>query len=429
MKERYQQTIEYLFQQLPMFQRQGPMAFKKDLTNILALVEALDNPHQRFPSIHIAGTNGKGSTAHMISAILQSMGHKVGLYTSPHYRDFRERIKVDGQLIAEDAVVEFVDTHQMLFDRVRPSFFEIGVAMAFWHFAREKVDIAVIETGLGGRLDSTNVILPLLSVITNISFDHEQFLGNTLPAIAGEKAGIIKPNVPVVIGETDVETAEVFQRKATEQQSPISFADQHLRAVLKKGEVHFSTYQVLMREEVLYEDLRINLTGTYQHLNLQTVLHATANLPAPFRPDRREVANGLARVKALTNFIGRWQVLGEDPLIICDSAHNESGIRKVVFQLQSIPCRNLLIVMGAVKDKDLDKLLPLFPTGAKYYFARPAVPRGLDQYILLEQAGKFGLHGAAYGSVKEALEAAKKDARRNDAIFIGGSTFVVAEVL
>ena len=429
MNDQYQEVIDYLLRQLPMFQRQGPMAFKKDLTNILALSDALDNPHRQFPAIHIAGTNGKGSTAHMLSAILQAMGFRVGLYTSPHYRDFRERIKIDGQLISRNEVISFVERCRPLFEQIQPSFFEIGVAMAFRHFADQQVDIAVVETGLGGRLDSTNIITPLLSVITNISFDHEQFLGNTLPAIAGEKAGIIKPGIPVVIGERHLETEPVFRQKALERQSDIIFADQHYRAILQRGEVYQSTYHVTKDGQLLFRELVVNLTGAYQALNLQTVLQAVAWLPSPFSPEERELRRGLKQLKTLTNFIGRWQVLGEEPLVICDSAHNESGLRKMIFQLQSIPCRNLLIVLGMVRDKDLAKLLPLFPQSATYYFCKPKVPRGLDAAKLQEEAAGFGLKGQAYGSVGQALEKAREHAMRNDVIFVGGSTFVVAEVI
>ena len=429
MKDHYQEVIDYLFRQLPMFQRQGPMAFKKDLTNILALSEALGNPHRRFPSIHIAGTNGKGSTAHMLSAALQGMGYKVGLYTSPHYRDFRERIKINGEMIAKEEVIRFVEECRPLFTQIQPSFFEIGVAMAFRYFAVERVDIAVIETGLGGRLDSTNIITPLLSVITNISFDHEQFLGNTLEAIAGEKAGIIKPGVPVVIGEQHPETEPVFRRKAEEQQSDIIFADQHYHAILQKGEVRQSTYRVMKDGHLRFRELVVNLTGAYQSLNLQTVLQAVEWLPVPFRPQDEELQIGFKQLRKLTNFMGRWQVLGEEPLTICDSAHNESGLRKMIFQLQGIPCRNLLIVLGMVRDKDLGKLLPLFPVTATYFFCKPQVPRGLDEKMLQQEAAEYGLLGATYPSVAAALQAARNSAKRNDVIFVGGSTFVVAEVI
>lgn len=429
MKEKYEQTIAYLFEMLPMFQRIGPMAFKKDLTNILALSESIGNPHLSFPTIHIAGTNGKGSTAHMMSAVLQAKGLKVGLYTSPHYRDFRERIKINGQFISEEEVISFVENHKHLFEKIEPSFFEITVAMAFLYFKREKVDIAVIETGLGGRLDSTNIITPILSVITNISFDHEQFLGNTLPLIASEKAGIIKENIPVVIGEYHTETAPVFLEKAKEKNAPIVFADQHFKVELKKGEINSSTYAVFRDGNLILNNLETELTGEYQYLNIQTVLQSLECLPKQWIPSEQELRYGLANLKKLTTFFGRWQVIQEHPLVLCDSAHNHAGIEKVVSQLDRIPYRNLLFVLGMVKDKDISKILALLPKYARYFFTKPDVPRGLDEQLLQEKAAAFGLTGETYSTVAEALEAAKLQAGPNDLIFVGGSTFVVAEIV
>ena len=425
----YQQTLGFLYSQLPMFQRIGAAAFKKDLTNTLALMAELGQPHTRFPSIHIAGTNGKGSTAHMLAAVLQAGGRRAGLYTSPHYRDFRERIKINGVYIPESYVVGFVDRHRDFFLALKPSFFEISVALAFDYFAAEQVDIAVIETGLGGRLDSPNVLTPVLSVITNISYDHQQFLGDTLPLIAGEKAGIIKAGVPVVIGETHPETKAVFDRKAAEMRSPIFYADQHYRADLRSEHFGSMALDVYRDGDLVYPGLEIGLAGPYQQRNLQTVLQSLELLPDAFPVTEADLRLGLADLRALTRFIGRWQVIGEQPTILCDSAHNEGGLRLVTERLKKMPHRKLHMVIGAVNDKSLDQMLALMPAHAVYYFARPDIPRGLEAEKLQGQAALFGLHGAVYPSVPEALEAARRAATADDLIFVGGSTFVVAEVV
>ena len=414
-----------------MYQRVGKSAFKKDLSNILALMDQLGNPHQRFPSIHIAGTNGKGSTTHLLGAILQKHGLKVGLYTSPHYKDFRERIKINGTLIPEKTVTDFVNQHRITWKSIRPSFFEITVALAFDYFAREKVDIAIIETGLGGRLDSTNILNPLLSIITNISFDHQQYLGNTLELIAGEKAGIIKKNTPVIIGETHLQTKPVFEKNANEKNAPIVFADQNFEAKLIAEDFQLSIYDVSHQGKLLYEALEVNLFGNYQKYNLQTALQAIELLKVDFSISVDLIYIALKQLKELTNFIGRWQLLGQHPTIIADSAHNEEALRLLNQQLFHISndTTKLHIVLGMVNDKDSQKLLSAFPKDATYYFAKANIPRGLEAELLKKEALALDLKGESYSSVAEALDAAQKNAQKNDIIFIGGSVFVVAEVL
>ncbi|MCB9041851.1 MAG: bifunctional folylpolyglutamate synthase/dihydrofolate synthase [Lewinellaceae bacterium] len=425
----YRETLDFLYSQLPMYQRIGPAAFKKDLTNIYALCEALGHPERRFPSLHIAGTNGKGSTAHILAAVLQAAGWRVGLYTSPHYRDFRERIKINGRYITPQQVVGFVARCQPLIGRIQPSFFEITVAMAFDHFAREAVDIAVVEVGLGGRLDSTNIILPELSVITNISFDHVDLLGDTLPLIAAEKAGIIKPGVPAVIGETQAETRPVFIEKAEAVQAPIVFADQRYRAEQQSVSPSHTTYHIYRDGELLYEELQLNAHGPYQYKNLQTSLQAMEFLPVPFQVSEAQVRDGLQNLRAYTRLLGRWQVLGERPTILCDSAHNEAGMELAMSALKEMSYERLHIVLGTVNDKDPAKLLCHLPATARYYFARPDIPRGHDAQLLREKAGRMGLKGRAYASVRNALRAARRQAGEEDLIYVGGSIFVVAEVV
>lgn len=425
----YPQVLDFLYAQLPMFHRIGAAAFKKDLGNTLALLEFLGNPQYKFKSIHVGGTNGKGSTSHMLSAVLQAKGFKTGLYLSPHYRDFRERIKLNGQYITRQYVIDFVEKMKPIIAEVQPSFFELTVAMAFDYFAYRKVDIAVIEVGLGGRLDSTNVITPVLSVITNISFDHMQFLGDTLPEIAGEKAGIIKPGVPVVIGETHPESAPVFISKARSENTPIYFADQHLKAKIVEEDASHSYFEVFRDGQLYYPRLATNLHGDYQMLNLQTVLQALQCLPSEWGIDERSIRTGLKNLVPLTRFMGRWQVLGQNPTIIADSAHNEAGIQLAMQQLAKIPCKQLHLVMGVVRDKDLDKMLPQLPTEATYYFAKPDIPRGLEAEVLQRAAATQGRRGKAYNSVKNALKAARRKAQPEDVIYVGGSIFVLAEIL
>ncbi len=427
----YSETLNFLFEQLPMFQRIGSAAFKKDLTNIRELLAVLGNPETKFASIHVGGTNGKGSVTHLLGAALQAGGFKTGLYTSPHFKDFRERIKVNGQYVSRKFVVDFVARIQPELSRISPSFFEITVAMAFQYFAEQKVDIAIVEVGLGGRLDSTNVLLPELAVITNISFDHQQFLGDTLPEIAGEKAGIIKAGIPVVIGETQQATAQVFRTKAKEVGAPLVFADQLFQVKKTKQDLSHSYYDVRRQQQPYTNELVINLHGAYQQKNIQTALAALevwqihqAERFLPFSA----IQEGWANLRQLTRFQGRWQVLSEQPRVLVDSAHNEGGLLAIMDQLSASPGQ-LHIVIGVVNDKKLDQVLPLFPKTAKYYFAKADIPRGLPAQDLQQTAALFDLKGRTYTSVKNALKAAKRAAAKEDTIFVGGSIFTVAEVL
>lgn len=429
----YRDTLDYLYRQLPMFQRVGPAAYKKDLTNTLALCEHLGNPQHRFKSIHIGGTNGKGSVSHMLAAICQAAGLKTGLYVSPHYKDFRERIKINGTYIPQRRVVEFVEKNLDAIERIEPSFFELCVAMAFDHFAREKVDVAIVEVGLGGRLDSTNVITPLLSVITNISYDHQNLLGDTLPEIAGEKAGIIKPGIPVVIGETHPESAPVFEKKALEMGAPIVFADQHFQVDESASTDGLSSiYNVIKNNAPYLDNLNVAAGGPFQSRNVATVLQAWELLGATSLPeisDPQILRKGLSELRTLTRFMGRWQIIGERPLILCDSAHNEAGLRISFERINVMPFRQLHIVTGFVNDKDVTKTLGYFPVQARYYFAKADIPRGLEATLLQEKAAGFGLHGRAYSSVRNALKAAHRAAEPDDMIVVIGSIFVVAEAL
>lgn len=443
---KYKQTLDWLFTRIPMFQRTGAAAYKKDLHNIRRLCAAFGNPQEQFPHIHIAGTNGKGSTAHLTAAVMQAHGLKTGLYTSPHYRDFRERIKIDGKFISRKTVIDFTDRHIALFEEMQPSFFEITVAMAFHYFAEQKVDIAVIETGLGGRLDSTNIITPLLSVITNIGYDHQMFLGDTLPLIAAEKAGIIKKNVPVIIGETHPDTEPVFRRKAAEMNAPIYFADQFIRAEElpsvpdPEAEEDYgknlhrtvrTTFSVKIGED-MQDDYDVNLIGSYQAKNLQTVLQMLFVLPEvwpAFTPEREKIQYALQNLKSLTNFIGRWHLLGTQPMIIADSAHNEQGIAVALRQINAVRFNNLHIVLGMVNDKEIDKILQMLPRSATYYYAKADIPRGLPAAELAQKGQSHELRGKTYSSVRNALAAARRRAEEEDFIYVGGSTFTVAEVV
>lgn len=403
----YQETTHWMFNQLPMYQTQGASAYKEDLTNILLLSDYLCNPEKELQCIHVAGTNGKGSTSHMLASVLQEAGYKVGLYTSPHLKDFRERIKINGQDISEDFVCNFIEKHKAFFEQETLSFFEMSVGLAFDYFASEKVDIAIIEVGLGGRLDATNIINPLISVITNIDLDHTQFLGNTLALIATEKAGIIKPKTPVVIGEFTTETQPVFLAKAKENQSDIYFAS-----------------------ELIKNTFPSDLLGDYQEHNKKTVQQTIAvlNQQTNFNISEENLKNGLLNVVKNTHLLGRWQQLGTFPTIICDTAHNKNGLEIVMKQIQKQKFDKLHIVLGAVNDKDLDGILPLFPTEAIYYFCKPDNMRALSPEILQEKSEKFNLKGIVYNSVKEAYIAAKQAAKPLDFIYIGGSNFVVAEI-
>jgi dihydrofolate synthase / folylpolyglutamate synthase len=435
----YQQTIDYLYQQLPMFTRVGASAFKKDLTNTIALCDALGNPQNGFPTIHVAGTNGKGSTSHLIAAVLQSLGLKVGLYVSPHYKDFRERIKVNGQFVTKQYVKQFVAKNQTLFEDIQPSFFEMTVAMAFDYFNTEGVDIAVIEVGLGGRLDSTNIISPLVSVITNISFDHTDMLGNTLPLIAAEKAGIIKPKIPVIIGEEQAETTPIFMEKAREYDAPIYWASQNFDVQITYADMDATVFDIKKSKSRGGEQqqVKVNLNGAYQSKNVATVLQTIEVLKElPFfakYTDGGSWANatkqGFEHLKSLTQFIGRWQIINREPVVLCDSAHNEGGLSLAMSQLKVLTFNQLHVVVGMVKDKDISKMLSLFPKQATYYFCKANIPRGMAAEELKEKAKDFGLIGKAYPSVKRALAAAKRRAAADDLIYVGGSTFIVAEVI
>ncbi|MBB6239836.1 dihydrofolate synthase/folylpolyglutamate synthase [Pedobacter sp. AK013] len=427
----YQQTLDFLYSKLPMFTRVGASAFKKDLTNTIILCEALNNPQDKFKSIHVAGTNGKGSTSHMLASVLQAQGYKTGLYTSPHLKDFRERIRINGKMMSKTEVVSFVRKQQKLIEKTEPSFFEVTVAMAFHHFAKHEVDVAVIEVGLGGRLDSTNIITPQISVITNISLDHVNMLGNTLAEIAGEKAGIIKKNIPVVIGETQEESAPVFIQKAKSVAAPIVFADAILTAQdfrIKNNKLSLSVYQ---KGEIKYKNLQSDLTGIYQHKNILTVLEALAvlNEKTDIKTDQEAIYKGISQVKKQTGLQGRWQTLSKNPLVICDTGHNEAGITEVIKNIAHTPFQNLHIVFGMVKDKDISKVLSLMPKNATYYFCKPDLERGLAANELADQAAGFGLKGNTYSSVAEAKTMAIQSAGAKDLVYIGGSTFVVAEAL
>lgn len=425
----YQDTLDFLYGQLPMFTRIGSAAYKKDLDNIKALCEALDHPERKFKSVHVGGTNGKGSTSHMLSAILQKAGYKVGLHTSPHLKDFRERIRINGSMTSEHSVIEFVNQHLDLIKQIDPSFFELSVVMAFDIFAKEKVDIAIIEVGLGGRLDSTNIIHPLLSIITNIGFDHMDILGNTLPAIAAEKAGIIKENTPVIIGESIPETQAEFEAKAEAAHSNIYFAQNEWEIIGgRKNELFEIEANNQQNGKKLH--LEIDLTGSYQLKNLPAILVAIDELRKQgFEISDEHLTSALKQVKTLTGLQGRWQTLQENPKVICDTGHNEDGIREVLKNISTTPHQQLHLVLGMVKDKDISKVLSMLPKTAAYYFCQPAIPRAKPMNELQAEASLFGLKGNAYQTVKEAYEAALNKAAPGDLIFIGGSTFVVAEVL
>lgn len=426
----YQETLEFLYAQLPMFQRVGAVAFKKDLGNTKALCKTLGNPEKRFKSIHIAGTNGKGSVSHMLAAVLQSAGYKSGLYTSPHLRDFRERIRIDGHMISEQEVVAFTDKMRPVIAEVSPSFFELTVAMAFDHFAQNEVDIAVIETGLGGRLDSTNVITPILSVITNIGWDHMDLLGDTLPLIAAEKAGIIKPDVPIVVGELQEEVAAVFEQHANERRSLLKFASKSWEA-RKSGESNGQQFfDVYKNGKPKFGDLATDQLGIYQARNLVTVLAAIEQLQAQgWDLEEDSLRKGIASIGKLTGFKGRWSILQQDPLVVADTAHNEPGIKLLLQQIDQTPHDKLHMVISMVKDKDIDKVLSLLPKNAIYYFSKAGIPRGMEAELLREKASQHGLQGVGYLSLKEAYNEALAKAGKKDLVLVGGSTFTVAELI
>nr|PZN53516.1 MAG: dihydrofolate synthase [Bacteroidota bacterium] len=407
-----------------MFQRVGAAALKKDLSNTIALCEALGNPQNRFQSIHIAGTNGKGSTAHMIAAVLQSAGYRTGLYTSPHLKSFTERIRVNGLEMEEDAVTEFVNRAQLLIEEVKPSFFEITVAMAFEYFASKEVDVAVVEVGLGGRLDSTNIIRPMLSVITNIGMDHKELLGDTLEDIAREKAGIIKEGVPVVVSERQREVEHVFHDVAADLNAPLVFADNELTLQRRQGRIN-----VEGGDRIILSSIEPGLKGSYQDQNICGVMMALLKLrECGYIISDDDIRKGIRDVTALTGLKGRWQQLGEKPLVICDTAHNVEGLRRVATQIQEQRYDTLHIVFGITKEKDPDAMLDLLPIDARYYFCQAAIPRAMDAKVLAERAQGRGLTYTVIPDVAQAVRTARQAAGPGDMVFIGGSTFVVAEV-
>jgi dihydrofolate synthase/folylpolyglutamate synthase len=436
----YQQTLDYLYQQLPLFTRIGAAAYKKDITNTVALCNALDNPQNQFKTIHLAGTNGKGSTSHLLASILQENGLRVGLYTSPHLKDFRERIKINGEMIPKQEIVEFVAQYKIIFDEISPSFFEWTVALCFNYFAKQNIDVAIIETGLGGRLDSTNIINPLLSVITNIGWDHTDLLGDTLPKIAYEKAGIIKPNTPAVLGEKHPEINQVFIDKANESNSNLVFAQDHIEieeftptpnGVAFKFKAN-KLFDGEIAESFQQHSFTLNcpLGGIYQQNNFKTVLVACKKLQElGLINSFNSIKLGFENVVKNTGLMGRWQILGTEPTIICDTGHNVNGIEYIVEQIAMQQFERLHMVIGMVKDKDITKILKLLPKNGIYYWCKAQLPRALNEVELQQQAKEFGLIGFAFDTVENAVKAAKLNAQTNDLIFIGGSTFVVAEAL
>ncbi len=426
----YQQTLDYLYERLPMFSRIGKAALKPDLTNTLKLCAALGNPQEQFKSVHIAGTNGKGSTSHSLAAVFQQAGYKTGLYTSPHLIDFRERILLNGLPVGKEWVVDFVAKNKGLIEQVNPSFFEITVAMAFAYFAEEKVDIAIIETGLGGRLDSTNVITPVLSVITNISYDHKDLLGNTLAEIAAEKAGIIKEGVPTVIGEQNDETERVFFEHSVHKRSPLYYAESLWSLVRIKHDAKYQQYKAVNNAKREMYDLTTDLLGNYQQHNIKTVLTAVELLShTGFNITVQGAINALAGVKKTTALRGRWDWIQEHPTIICDVAHNPAGLAEVLAQWKHVSASSKHIVLGFVKDKDIAEALSLFPKDATYYFCNADTPRALPAAELREAASQQGLTGAAYESVAAAVLTAKNNMQDTDALLITGSFFIVGEAL
>ena len=426
----YKETIEYLYQQLPMFSRVGQAAYKEDLHNTIELCNALRNPQHKFKSIHIAGTNGKGSTSHMLAAILQQAGYKTGLYTSPHIKDFGERIRVNGKMAAESFVIDFVERTKIISAKVQPSFFELTVAMAFEYFAEEKVDIAVIETGLGGRLDSTNIISPVLSVITNIGFDHMNILGNSLPEIAAQKAGIIKENTPVVVGEILPETMHIFIDEANKKNAPIYFAQENFITEYLEPSGSLLLCNIKNKRTNIVEKLRLDLTGFYQSKNCTTVLCCVEQLKRKgFSIPEKALHEALENVKTLTGLRGRWDVIQHNPPIILDVAHNKDGIKQVLKQLAlSYPSANIHFVLGFVKDKDVNIMLQLFPADATYYFTNAHIPRALPYEALKALAEQNKLMGESFDNVNDAIAQAKLNAAEKDVIMVCGSFYVIAEI-
>jgi dihydrofolate synthase/folylpolyglutamate synthase len=427
----YKETLNFLYSRLPVYHRVGKPAYKADLVNAKKLDEYFNHPHLKFKTLHVAGTNGKGSVSHMLASIFQEAGYKTGLYTSPHLKDFRERIRVDGEMISEEDVVSFVERHRLIIETVEPSFFEMTVAMAFEHFANKEIEVAVIEVGLGGRLDSTNIINPVLSVITNIGHDHLDLLGPDLVDVSREKAGIIKQSVPVIIGETQTCSEKIFNDKATELNSDIFFADRKYKCISGEFDVKTGIREIEILNKSSRSSIHVEtpLGGSYQEKNVQTVIQAVDILRKGFEIKDSDLINGLRNVIRNTGLKGRWQIMGVDPLIICDTGHNKEGLEYVINQINNIHKSTLHVVVGFVNDKDLSLVLPLFPVTAVYYFTKASIPRALDENILWTNALEYGLKGQAYPHVKEALNAALKAAKGDDMIFIGGSNFIVAEIV
>ena len=426
----YNETLNWMFNKLPMYQRIGASAYKADLNTTIEIINYLDNPQHSFKSIHIAGTNGKGSTSHSLASVFQEAGYKTGLYTSPHLRDFRERIRINGEMIPENEVVDFIEKHKNKLEELELSFFEMTVAMAFDYFRKEKVDIAIIEVGMGGRLDSTNVINPELCVITNISLDHVKFLGENEGQIAVEKAGIIKHETAVVIGETQEGSKDVFIETAKEKNSSIFFADKIMEC--RKDNTYSIEYQkfdIYKNNELYLKDLKYPLLGNYQKKNLATVICALDILKDSFKIEETHIINGLANVVKNTSLMGRWQVINRNPLAIADTGHNVAGINEVNRQLAETKYNKLHFVLSVVNDKDIDGILQLLPKEAEYYFCKADIPRGLSADILAEKATDCGLQGKVYESVRQAYSTALDNAQEGDLVFVGGSNFTVAEVV
>jgi dihydrofolate synthase / folylpolyglutamate synthase len=427
----YNETIEYLYTQLPVFHRIGKAAYKADLSNTIALDNYLGNPHKKFLSVHIAGTNGKGSVSHMLASIFQEAGYKTALYTSPHLKDYRERIRIDGKMISEEEVVLFVEDNNKILNTLKPSFFEMSVAMAFDHFARNNVDIAIVETGLGGRLDSTNIITPILSVITNIGHDHMDLLGDSLEKISAEKAGIIKKNIPVIVGEKQKFSDSVFIGKASETFSELFFAEDFYECSLDDFDPvsGYRGFSLTQTDKPITIRGQTPLGGDCQSKNIQVAACVADLLRCQFSISNENILNGIKNTVSRTGLLGRWQVIGIDPLIVCDTGHNKEGLQYVMSQILRIPKIRLHMVIGFVKDKDLSSVLPLFPADAIYYFTKASVPRALDEKILMNESASFGLQGESFVNVAHALNKAKENAGKHDMIFIGGSTFIVADLL
>ncbi len=427
----YSDTLEFLYSSLPMYQRIGKAAYKSDLITTIKLDNYFDNPHRAFSTIHIAGTNGKGSVSHMLASVMQSAGYTTGLYTSPHFLDFRERIRVNGAMADKDYIIDFVEENGDIFKDLEPSFFEMTVAMAFLYFKYKNVDVAVIETGMGGRLDSTNVISPELSIITNIGFDHTQYLGDTLKKIAAEKAGIIKEKVPVVVGRANRDVREVFIAKARAMKSEVYFADDHF-SVKKPDEdnnIEEQVFNVYMDGEQIIEKLRTDLLGDYQVLNIITVMQAIRLMQKSWTINSESLLSGLRNVKRNTGFVGRWQIMRKLPIVICDAGHNPDGLSLSIEQLTKLRGNKIHIIIGMVDDKDIGNMLRILPDSAEYYFTQAAIPRALDREILLKKASEYNLRGHSYSSVSDAYDSAIAKAGTGDIIFIGGSSFIVADFL